>query len=465
MINLFDILDRSQSGEKIKEEKQWDLRVWKKAVELGNAYKVTYDPAYAIVTDDKMADACFEAAVKLLAAVGVFNVGTQRVVRFEEEEIRKALGQSKDELILGEGRDRFRLQRRGADACAPVRIMAGHFACTDDVGPKLFQAMAEVQSLDILEGFNFYGMHAGRQMEGMVHETLAARYEVSSIRKAIARAGRPGMHILFYPTSPNPAAMISTLDAANGIRPTDAIEISPLPELKMENNLLAVAVATTEYGAFVNSDCASMLGGFGGGPVENAIIGLAQDIQTHLTYRCDYCSLANALPVDVEGVSLPAALWSRSMNALAYARNIRTPVFSYVGTGPEPNNENRWRELASQAIVSVASGAHIDVVRPARPYRPNLFSPLEIEFCNEIANSMVGTRTSRETANRIIMEGLVPKYKPIYATPAKDRYRLLKGNVFEELYDLNTLKPIKEHVDNYHNAKKELAELGIEFSW
>ena len=225
--------------------------------------------------------------------------------------------------------------------------------------------------------------------------------------------------------------MISALDAANGIRPSDAIEFSPLPELKMENNLLAVAVATTEYGAFVNSDCASMLGGFGGGPVENAIIGLAQDIQVHLTYRCDYCSLANALPIDVEGVSLPAALWSRSMNALAYARNMKTPVFSYVGSGPEPNNENRWRELASQTIVSVASGAHIDVVRPARPYRPNLFSPLEIEFCDEIASSMVGTGISRETANRIIMEGLVPRYKPIYATPAKERYPLLKGNVFE----------------------------------
>jgi len=465
MINLFDILDRSHTGEKIKEEKQWDLRVWKKAVALTRDFNIKYDPKYALVMDDKMADACFEAAVILLSEVGVFNVATQRVVKLDQEEIRKGLGQRRDELILGEGRDRFRLERRDIDTFSPVRVMAGHFACTDDVGPKLYQAMAEVQSLDIIEGFNFYGKHAGRQMEGMVHETLAARYQVSSIRKALARAGRPGMHMLFYPTSPHPAAMISTLDAANGIRPTDAIEISPLPELKIENNLLAVAVATTEYGAFVNSDCASMLGGFGGGPEENAVIGTAQDIQVHLTYRCDYCSLANALPIDVEGVSLPAALWSRSMNALAYARNIRTPVFSYVGSGPEPNNENRWRELAAQTMTAVASETHIDVVRPARPYRPNLFSPLEIEFCNEIANAMVKNRISREKTNEIIMEGLVPKYKPLYDTPTKNRYPILKGNVFEELYDLNTLKPIREHIDNYHTAKRELTKLGIEFEW
>ena len=460
MINLFEILDRSHTGEKIKEEKQWDLRVWKKAVELARDYKIHYDPKDAVVTDDRMADACFEAAVVLLSEVGVFNVGTQRVVRFEQEEIRKALGQSKDELILGEGRDRFRL--RGRNPLEPVRVMSGHFTCTDEVGPKLYQAMAEVQSLDIIEGFNFFGKHAGRQMEGMVHETLAARYEVSSIRKAIARAGRPGMHILFYPTSPHPAAMISTLDPANGIRPTDAIEITPLPELKIESNLIAVAVTTTEYGAFVNSDCTSILGGFGGGPPENAIIGLAQDIQTHLTYRCDYCSLANGLPIDIETVTLPAPLWSRSLNSLAYARNLRTPVFSYVGAGPEPDNENRWRELAAQAMVAVASGSHIDVVRPARSYRPNLFSPLEIEFCSEIATSMVKNKIPREKINEIIMKGLLPKYKPIYDTPSRDRYPLMKGKPFEELYDLNTLKPSKEHVEHYRMAKKELTGLGIE---
>jgi methylamine---corrinoid protein Co-methyltransferase len=465
VINLFDILDRSHSGEKITDEKQWDLRVWKKAVALARDYGLKYDPNALIPMDDKMADACFQAAVVLLTEVGVLNVATKRVVRFEEEEIRKALAQAKDELILGEGRDRFTLKRRGVDTNEPVRIMAGHFACTDDVGPKLYQAMAEVQSLDIIEGFNFYGRHGGRQMEGMVHETLAARYQVSSIRKVIARAGRPGMHILFYPTSPNPAAMISALSEANGIRPTDAIEISPLSELKIESNLLAVAVATTEFGAFVNSDCASILGGFGGGPEENSVIGLAHGIQSHLTYRCDYCSMANGLPIDVEGSSLAAPLWARGMTCTAYARNIRTPCFSYVGTGPEPNNVNRWREMAAQTINAVASGVHVDVIRPGRPFRPNLFTPLEIEFCGEIASAMVKQKMPREKANEIIVEGLLPKYKPLYDTPTKDRYPLLKGKPFEELYDLDTLKPRKEHVEQYRAARQEMAELGIEFEW
>jgi hypothetical protein len=49
--------------------------------------------------------------------------------------------------------------------------------------------------------------------------------------------------------------------------------------------------------------------------------------------------------------------------------------------------------------------------------------------------------------------------------PTSHRLLFLRGYTFEELYDLNTLKPIKEHVDQYHAVKKELTKLGIEFEW
>ena len=78
---------------------------------------------------------------------------------------------------------------------------------------------------------------------------------------------------------------------------------------------------------------------------------------------------------------------------------------------------------------------------------------------------MVKEKITRDKTNEIIMSGLVPKYKEIYDTPSKDRYPLLKGNTFEELYDLNTLKPFQEHVDTYHSAKEELSKLGIKFEW
>lgn len=465
MINLLDILDRSYSGEKIDEEKQWDLRVWKKAVELSKSFGIKYDSRYAIVCDYDLADRCFEAAIKLLIEVGVFNVGTKRVVRFEEGEIRKGLGQLRDNLILGEGRDRFILSHRSLDRFDDVKVMAGHFACTDEIAPLLYQALAEIQSLDMIEGFNFFGVHQGRPMEGVVHETLGTKYSLSTIRKAITRAGRPGMHILYYPTSPNPAVMIAALDPDNGLRKTDAIEITPLTELKIETNLLAVAVAATEYGLFINSDDTSIIYGFGGGPDENPIIGIAQSIQAYLTYRVDYKMIAQGIAMDASSSALPASLWCRSMTAMALARNIKSPLIGTIGSGPEPNNENRWRELAARTIGSVASGLHIDVMRPTRPLRPNLLTPLEVEYCSEIARSMVKCKMTREEANEIIMENLVPQYKPIYDVPLKERGPYLKGKAFEDLYDLKTLKPNKDHLESYRSAKKELSSYGIKFDY
>ncbi|MGA2464185.1 MAG: monomethylamine:corrinoid methyltransferase [Thermodesulfobacteriota bacterium] len=454
MINLFDILDRSYWGEKIEDEKQWDLRVWKKAVELAKKYNIRYDPKYAVVCDDDMADRCFEAAIQLLARVGVFNAGTKRVIRFEEEEIRKGLSQLRDHIIMGDGRDRVILSRRRIEAFDPVKFMAGHFACTDNVAPKLYQAMAEVQSLDVIEGFNFYGEHTGRQMEGMVHETLGTKAILSTIRP-----------ILYYPVSPNPAAMIAALDPDNGIRKTDAMEITPLPELKIESNLLAVAVAASEYGAFICSDDTSILHGFGGGPDENAIIGIAQSLQTYLTYRVDFKFLAQGIAVDATTGVWPESSWVRSMTVVTLSRNIGSPIFSAFGTAAEPGNDYRWFELALRTVSASVCGAHIAVCRPTRPMRPNLLTPLEIEWCSEISRAAVRSKISREEANRIIVERFAPRVKPVYVTPAKNRAALLKGKPFEELYDLNTLKPTNEYLESYRAARKEVASFGLKLEW
>lgn len=465
MINLFDILDRSYSGEKIDDEKKWDLRVWKKAVELAKKYGIKYDPKTTVACDDAMADRCFEAAIQLLDQVGVFNVGTKRVIRFEEEEIRKGLSQLRDNIIMGEGRDRVILSRRRVESSDPVKFMAGHLACTDEVAPKLYQAMAEVQSLDVIEGFNFYGEHQGRQMEGMVHETFGTKAAVSTIRQAITRAGRPGMAILYYPVSPNPAAMIAALDPEHGIRKTDAMEITPLPELKIENNLLAVAVATSEYGAFICSDDTSILHGFGGGPDENAIIGIAQSLQTYLTYRVDFKFLAQGIAVDATTGVWGESGWVRSMTVVALSRNIGSPIFSAFGTAAEPGNDYRWFELALRTISASACGAHIAVCRPTRPMRPNLLTPTEIEWCNEIARGAIKSKISRVEANRMIIEKFAPRVKPVYEAPAKDRAALLEGKPFEELYDLNTLKPKREYLESYRAARKEVAKFGLKLEW
>ena len=42
---------------------------------------------------------------------------------------------------------------------------------------------------------------------------------------------------------------------------------------------------------------------------------------------------------------------------------------------------------------------------------------------------------------------------------------MLKGKTFEELYDLNTLKPKKDYLESYRNASRELKKMGVKFVW
>ena len=47
----------------------------------------------------------------------------------------------------------------------------------------------------------------------------------------------------------------------------------------------------------------------------------------------------------------------------------------------------------------------------------------------------------------------------MFVTPAKDRAALLKEKPFEELYDLNTLKPKKEYLESTTRQGKKLQAL------
>jgi methylamine--corrinoid protein Co-methyltransferase len=97
--------------------------------------------------------------------------------------------------------------------------------------------------------------------------------------------------------------------------------------------------------------------------------------------------------------------------------------------------------------------------------RPNLLTPLEIELCSEVAKGTVKNKITREEANRILVESWGPILKPVYDASPRERSAMLKGKTFEELYDLNTLKPKKDYLESYRNARRELKKMGVKFEW
>ena len=56
---------------------------------------------------------------------------------------------------------------------------------------------------------------------------------------------------------------------------------------------------------------------------------------------------------------------------------------------------------------------------------------------------------------------LAPEYMPVYEKDQSERYEFLKGNPFEDLYDLESLLPKQFYLEQYSNAKKELRNIGF----
>ena len=95
-MNIWDIIDRVHSGPRTT-EKEFDLQIFKRTSELIEKYDIKHDGKSYCPLEDDTADRVFKAGVDLLADVGCFCIGTNRVVKFSREE-REAFMRSEESI-------------------------------------------------------------------------------------------------------------------------------------------------------------------------------------------------------------------------------------------------------------------------------------------------------------------------------------------------------------------------------
>jgi methylamine--corrinoid protein Co-methyltransferase len=82
------------------------------------------------------------------------------------------------------------------------------------------------------------------------------------------------------------------------------------------------------------------------------------------------------------------------------------------------------------------------------------YTGLESKFYAEAGRAFTGMK--RGDANELAKE-LVKKYEDKFKDPPL-------GKTFDECYDIKTMRPIKEWFEIYEKVKKELENLGVNFS-
>jgi len=124
------------------------------------------------------------------------------------------------------------------------------------------------------------------------------------------------------------------------------------------------------------------------------------------------------------------------------------------GLAAGPGTEQMLLQCAAKTLGVVVSGGHIvHGTRRSKLTRPNQASGLEVKFQAELARAAAGLK--RTDVNDVVNQ-LMKKYEG-----KSEPERAPEGMVFEELYDLKSLKPRPEYLEIYNKVKKDLEELSI----
>jgi len=286
MISLVEVADRMRSGTRMG-DKEWNMALFRKITQLVKEYDIRCPTETSDWqnTDNSLADAAWQAAVDFVIDMGCFCLNRERVVKFTEEEVKTAIRSMEKEVVMGAGKDTRVWKQHQIEGNELVNFSPGHHApFTEDLANLVVQNFAMMPRIDFIEGFNFLEID-GYDIYGIPLEAYASKRQLAWMREGIRKAGRPGTAIVNYPITTAASSFLSTIDPVAGLRPTDGVLLSVLPDVKVEYDLITVAITLQSYGYFGISGSFGLVGGFAGGPEGAIVESLAKTIIAWIVYR------------------------------------------------------------------------------------------------------------------------------------------------------------------------------------
>ena len=457
MISLVEIADRMRTGPMMS-GKDWDMALFKKMSELVKEYEIKCpdDPSVWINTDDSLADAAWQAAVDFVVDVGCFCLDRGRVVKFSEEEVREAIRSMQGEVMMGEGKDARVWRQHKIEGTEPMNVAPGHHApFTEDLANSVVQNFAMIPRLDFLEGFNFPKID-GYDIYGIPLEAYASKRQVAWVREGVRKAGRPGAAIVLYPISTAASSFLAAIDPVAGLRPTDGLLLSVLPDVKVQYDLITAALVYQSYGYFGISGSFGIAGGFAGGPEGAIIESLAKTIIAWIVYRDNLYYNGVEHFVHVSGgkrIMFPIH-FARSVVYQATIRNSDGIPMHWPIPVSELCTESHLEELVLRSIEATVNGANLYVPRVSRSRMNGGQTPADAELMIEASDAAIRSGVKRDDVYGM--------FKPVISklmtntTPES-------GKLITECYDLQRHRPSPEYQELIAVVRKEFEDCGLQW--
>jgi len=224
-----------------------------------------------------------------------------------------------------------------------------------------------------------------------------------------------------------------------------------ISELQVDDVTMTRLAFYTAYGCPIYLAFTPLVGGYGDDPTGTSIVSVASFIAAVLLGGV----IVHLGPqhIKYKQQTNQHSLFVASLANQAVAQNSHIIATTSHTTAGRPGSAQYAHEFSALALTAVVSGSNVSGPRPAQPLGYNDVSPLMCRLLAEVAHAAAGM--SRAQAAPIV-ETLYEKYKDKMLLEEAP-----KGEPFEKLYDLKTLRPTSEHQDLYDQVNEELIRLGV----
>ncbi len=458
MINFWDVVKRCDRGERMKES-DFDALLWKKVSKITDRYDIHFDKDNIIPSDDGLADRVYKAAFELFLECGFYCLDTKRVARFTKEEIEERLSAAPHRYIWGEGKDQsITVAREVEDPRDPSFVASGlGVPVPEDQFLKVCQALASVPLADAFCGVSLLSNFRGIPIRaGHPIEVAAAIWDVSKRREAARLAGRSGLGLYaMISCAEDTSAIIAAANGKFGALKRDVTQNGAIAELKVDFARMKKVPWQMESGFGIAGLYGPLMGGYAGGPKGTLITLIAHFFLGLLAFNADYHI---PFPIDIHQVCNTSRqmLWLVSVYCQAIARNTHLLNQSVAMASAGPATDMLFYELAAHAITATVSGGNLVSAGIARDRHPERVSTLEIQTASEVGHIVARMGMTRADANEMVKK-IVSRYE-------EDIPEAPLGKKFSEIYDLKSVKPGGQYLEQYKRIREELSELGLDYS-
>jgi methylamine---corrinoid protein Co-methyltransferase len=449
---LPEIVKRSQSGPYMKES-DFEMTLSEKTADLVDSYDLQFNPQVPVPSNDEMADRLYQAGLELFVDLGVYNQSTNRLIKFTRDEVEGMVAQAPSEIILGTGKDSVIMRHRGVESSIPCVIHSGPTGtpCSEKYHPLILQSCAQEPLVDCL-GAGSVSKYKGQDIiPGSPLEILGARRDASVAREAVRMAGRPGMHINDVAVPLTAAGKFAAIDLGSGLRPSDALLVSQMVEMKTDFDQLSRVALLNNHGMHIVDLMTPLIGGLGGGAQGTAVVTIACHILGVVLYDASYHMMSHTHLRWVNNTDR-MGLWMHSMVGQALGRNTPIVPLNDIYTVSGPGTKELLWEAAAGAVVGTVSGMNQQGAGATGGFKTDHTTGLETRFIAEVAHASLGM--TRDDANAIVLE-MLTHYESTFDNPNR-------GLPFKEVYNEETIEPKMEWLDMYNQVRQEVISMGLD---